>query len=236
LAAFRRAVEIGVDYIELDLHLTKDGEVVVIHDDELERTTNGRGLVHEATLADVRALDAGSWFNRQYPDKAKPEFAGEKIPTLQEALDLVRGTNTKLYLETKNGPFYLPDLEERIVELIQRSRMQAQVVVESFDHASVKKIKRLDPSLRTAILVGCKPIDPTLNAQAAQANELAPAWVFATPDFVEAAHRHGYRVMVWTVDDASVMRQMIANGVDGIMTNDPALLKQILHGTADKRG
>lgn len=228
LAAFGRALELGADGFELDVHQTKDGELVVVHDDTVDRTTNGNGPVHEMTLSQLQSLDAGSWFNRIYPDKARSSFAGERIPTLQQVMDLVKGKPVRLCIEIKTGASSKVGLEEKVVELIGRNKLQDQVVVVSFDQASVKRIKQLNPNLKTTVLFECKPLDPCLDAKAVEADGIGPFWSFVTSDLVAAAHRNGLGVFVWTVNDPAAMRQMIAHGVDAILTDRPDLLGRIL--------
>ncbi|MGH7411421.1 MAG: glycerophosphodiester phosphodiesterase family protein, partial [Candidatus Methylomirabilis sp.] len=139
MAAFEKAIELGADVIELDLHLTRDGELVVIHDDTLDRTTDGRGPVHGRSLEEIRRLDAGRWFGQA--------FAGERIPTLSEVLDRFAG-KIPLALEVKAGSAFFPGIEERLVSALRHHSAVEQTAVASFDHFALKRLKEIEPTLR----------------------------------------------------------------------------------------
>ena len=164
-ASFERAIELGVDAIELDVHLTADGEAVVIHDAELHGTTDGEGLVGQKTLAELKRLDAGVRF--------APEFAGQRIPTLGEVLAWARG-KCVLDVEIKGGPWPYDGIEARVVDLIRRHEMVDQTIVISFTHTVVARVKALAPEIATGTLWSCRPIDPVAVAQAAGADAIMP--------------------------------------------------------------
>ncbi len=224
LAAIKLALEMGVDFVEVDLHLSKDREVVVIHDDALERTTDGRGYVHELTLGELRLLDAGSWFNRKFPERANPRYARERIPTFQEVLDLIKESPARLYAEIKNGPFYLEGFEEKVVSMIESNRMAERVTVVSFDHIAVRWVKELDRDIETGIIFAARPVDPALDARAARASVVIPNWAYATADLIEAAHKAGLKVSVWTVDELDRALELIERGADALVSNNPAAI------------
>ena len=228
LAAFRRALAIGVDFIEMDLHRTRDGALVVIHDERVDRTTNSQGFVRDLKLADVRGLDVGSWFLRPDGAPGPPPFAGERVPTLQEVIDWARPTSVGLYLEIKYGPEDPPGMEAALVAALARNRFDARVIIECFDHTVLATVKRLNQALRTCALFETATADPWWAARAVGAQEVAPLWTLATPEWIAAAHRDNLPVVVWTVDAEADLRAMIARGVDGIFTNNPSSLKQIL--------
>lgn len=227
LAAIRLALEIGVDFVEVDLHLSKDREVVVIHDDTLERTTDGHGHVHELTLSDLKLLDAGSWFNRKFPERANPRYAGERIPTFQEVLDLIKESPARLYAEIKNGPFYPEGFEEKVVSIIESNRMAERVTVVSFDHVAVKRVKELSRAIETGIIFAARPVDPALDARAAQASIVIPNWAYATADLIEAAHKAGLKVSVWTIDELDRALELIERGADALVSNNPAAISAV---------
>jgi glycerophosphoryl diester phosphodiesterase len=217
LAAFRRALEIGVDGVELDVHLSADGEPVVIHDPRLERTTTGTGLVKDATIAALRRLDAGRWFGEA--------FAGVRMPTLAEALDVLRAV--RVVVEIKNGPIYYAGIAERVIAVIGAGGHE-RVTVSSFDHHVLRDVRRAAAHLDTAILYSARPIDPIRLARDAGATVLHPHWPFLTPDLVDAVRAAGLRVEAWTVDDPVHLAHVIAMEPDGIMTNFPARLRALL--------
>ncbi len=216
-AAFRRALAIGVDAVELDVHLSSDGEPVVIHDPVLGRTAVGPGLVKDLTAAALRRLDAGRWFGEA--------FAGERIPTLAEALEILR--SVRVIVEIKNGPIYYPEIAPRVVAVV-RGAGHRSVTVSSFDHHVLPQIRALAQEIETAVLFSARPVSPVSLARDAQAQYLHPEWAFATPDLIEAAHGAGLRVEAWTIDDPAQMAEMARRGVDGIITNVPGRLREVL--------
>lgn len=218
-ASFEVALQMGADAIELDVHLSRDGEIVVVHDERLERTTNGSGLVRENTLADLRKLDAGSWFD--------PRFGEQRIPSLDEALQWARG-RTLLAIEIKNGPIFYDGIEAKIVELLNRRAMRERVVVISFDHLALRRVQELDPALITGALYFGRPIDQPSLARAACARLLAPHWSFVEADAVRAAHAAGLRVMAWATSDPAELRRLIGAGVDAVATNHPDVMHKVL--------
>ena len=228
LAAYRLALEMKVDYLELDVHMTKDGEIVAIHDTLVDRTTDGKGAVGDLTLAQIKQLDAGSWFNRAYPDRARPEFAGQKIPTLQEIIDLARHSSAGLYIETKNPEIYPPGFEAKVIEIIRFNRFEKRVMVQSFNAGSVQKTKKLDASVPTALLIEKIEDDPVDAVLAAGANELAIQFRLLTPAILRKAREKGLTVAVWTVDEAEDLKRMAGMGVERIITNYPDRLIRIL--------
>ena len=231
LASYRMALQMKVDYLELDLQMTADGELVAIHDTTVDRTTNGKGPVGSKTLDQLKELDAGSWFNRVFPDKARNEYVGEKIPTLQEIIDLAKPTPAGLYIELKSPELYPPDFEAKLLSILRRNKFEQRVLVQSFNAHSVEKMKSLDAGIRTALLVGNLSGEPVGAALKVRANELAINYELLTPDIVKRARDNGLTIAVWTVDEVDAMKRMIELGVDRIITNYPdrlqALLKEI---------
>ncbi len=217
LVAYRRALAIGVDGVELDVHLSADGEPVILHDPTLERTTNGRGLVRALPLAELRRLDAGRWFG--------DAFAGERLPTLPEALDLL--SRVRVIIEIKNAPVPYPGIAGRVASVIRASAHRA-VSVSSFDHTVLVAMKKEMPALETAVLYFARPVDPVRLARDAGATVLHPHWTMLAPDTVAAAHAAGLRVEVWVADEPEDLRRMVAIGPDGIMTNHPDRLRAVL--------
>jgi glycerophosphoryl diester phosphodiesterase len=224
LMAFNQAITMGADMVELDVHLTKDGEPVVIHDETLERTTNGKGKVLYHTLQELKKLDAGAWY--------KPEFMGECIPTLEEVLESVKG-RARINIEIKNGPIYYQGIEEKVLSVLSRHNLLDQVVISSFDHECLKKIKEMTPNLATGSLIKlgvlyvARLIKPEKIAQSVGANGLHVCKSYVTPDLVQRAKEHGLNVIVWTVNELEQMRSFIEMGVDGIVTNFPDKLKEV---------
>lgn len=213
MPAFELALEAGSGGIELDVHLTKDGEVVVIHDSTLERTTNGKGSVEGHTLAELREFDAGSWFS--------PEFSGTKLPSLREVLELIRDRNVLLNVETK-AALGFDQLNEALALLIDEYSLWERTIISSFNHYALVHIKGIRPQARTGILYNCGLVNPWIYAKSIGASALHPHHKTMIPDLVQAAQANGMMVNVWTVDEAMDVEQAIRNKVDSIITNVPS--------------
>jgi glycerophosphoryl diester phosphodiesterase len=222
LAAFRAAIDAGCDMVELDVHLSRDNRVVVIHDDTLERTTSGRGHVADHTYAELKRLDAGSWFDSR--------FSGEPIPALAEVLSLARG-RVLVNIELKKGkyfPYTMEELADRTLREVEIAGMLDQVLFSSFDPVAIDRIREKNPLLPVALITskpwltpeeaGGGKRYPTLNCRITVLNE----------DNVHLAHAKGIRIHAWTVNDTAEMRKAIALGVDGIITNHPDRLIHLL--------
>ncbi|MBI4872069.1 MAG: glycerophosphodiester phosphodiesterase [Candidatus Riflebacteria bacterium] len=220
MAAFRQALEDGADVLETDAQTTADGRLILLHDDRLDRTTDGTGIVADQTLAQLRALDAGSWKDRR--------FAGERLATLEELAALVRKTGVGLVVEAKTVPILDPGLAKRIVQVLEREGVLGTSVVQSFDHRPLAHLHALRPDVMTAPLVdaGIDQIGPIVRSTGAFA--YLPNYAFVLPDRVAHAHSLGVKVCPWTVDDPAHMRMLIDAGVDGIMTNRPHVLSKLL--------
>lgn len=219
MAAFNLALEQGADSIELDVNLSSDLVPVVIHDHTLDRTTDGKGLVGERSLAELKQLDAGRWFG--------DSFAGERIPSLEEVLRWAKG-RVPLHIEIKNNPIRYPDIASKIVGTLEQVDMMEEVEVFSFDHTVVRDVKRMCPGLATGVCYAADPVDHLVLAQMAEANALHPHWATLRKEVVADAHREGLFVAVWTVNDPQVARLMAQWKVDGIATDAPDKLRSAL--------
>jgi glycerophosphoryl diester phosphodiesterase len=215
IAAFERAVELGADAIEFDIHLSRDGELVVIHDDTLDRTTDGSGPVRERRLGELMRLDAGRWFGEG--------FAGQRIPSLDEVLDRFAG-KVALALEIKAGSTFFPGIEEKVISALRERAAIDQAAVASFDHYALRRLKEIEPTIRTAALLVGRPVSLSALAGPAKADGLALEASFVTKTEVEACRASGLQLAVWVVNDPAQMRHFIRLGVDGIITDRPDLL------------
>lgn len=220
LLAFEKAIELDCDAIETDVQLTKDGELVLIHDEYVNRTTNGTGLVKDYSLKELRGLDAGS-----FKDKS---FSQCKIPTLKELLDLVKPTKVNLNLEIKSGIVIYPQIEEKLMELIHKEGMDKRVMLSSFNHYSLAHCKELCPSITTAVLYMEGIYEPQNYCKTLKADGLHPFFYAVRKEVVEKAHREGIFVNPFTVDEEPHIMHCISMGVDGIITNYPDRVKAIL--------
>jgi glycerophosphoryl diester phosphodiesterase len=214
MASFARGIELGADWIELDVHLSRDDALIVIHDESLDRTTNGHGLVREHTLAELRGLDAGG---------------GQHIPTLDEVLAWACERETIVDIEIKNAPMYYPGIEHKVVQAVSAAGLLDRVIVSSFDHAAVKVVGELERRIATGVLYACRPTEAGLGlARAAGADVLLPHWAYVTRADVELAHAAGVSVGAWATSDPRVMRQLVDSGVDVIATDHPDILRDVL--------
>jgi len=217
LSAFRAAIDAGADMCELDVQLSRDGAIVVIHDDTVERTTDGKGEVAELTLEELKRLDAGAKF------KGGP-FKGARIPTLDEVFDATSG-KCGLNIELKAG-----GLEHQVAQIMQARNALGDSIVSSFDWEYLKKIQQLHFNIRIGLLADEKPVELMMNAVAMRAYSINPRWDMVTSDLCKAAHERSLKLYTWTVDADARMRALIECGVDGIMTNYPERLRTVVGG------
>jgi glycerophosphoryl diester phosphodiesterase len=220
MIAFEKALGFGATGIELDVQLSRDGEVMICHDEKLDRTTNGHGLLVQYTRAELQQLDAGSWFS--------PHFAGVRIPTLMEVLELLQGRSTILNIELKTGIVDYPELEESVLELTHRYGMHERTIYSSFNHYSMKKLKEVDATARIALLYIAGLYEPWQYAKQLGADAIHPLYYNIRPELVTLSHSVGIKVNPYTVDQESDLKRMVQCGVDGIITNYPDRLLKIL--------
>jgi glycerophosphoryl diester phosphodiesterase len=216
LAAFLAAAEEGAEMCELDVQATRDGAVVVIHDETVDRTTDGHGAVAQLTLAEIQRLDAGAKFGAR--------FAGERIPTLDEVMRATRG-KLGLNIEIKEGA-----VERQVCELMRSHDAIATSMVSSFEWKALEAVRAIDPAIRVGLLAEKNRVALLDAAVAMRAYAVNPRYDMADAAFCADAHARGLKVLVWTVDAPEVMRTLIAPGVDGILTNYPARLRDVLAG------
>jgi glycerophosphoryl diester phosphodiesterase len=221
LAAFLAAIDLGADGIEFDAHLSKDKQVVVIHDFVVDGTTDGHGLVQEKTLAELKELDAGSWFH--------PSFAGERIPTLQEVIDAV-GSRLLLNIELKVRGLRDDGLAAAVVRHVEENHLLDRVILSSFSRLAVRRVKQLNSRIPTGLLYMGDPllIRRPWPAAALRPEAVHPYYRMIDGRYVRWAREQGYRIHPWTVDAPGEMERLAALGVDLIITNRPDLLRQVL--------
>ena len=211
LAAFRKAAEVGADGIELDVHLSRDGVPVVIHDAKVDAVTDGEGFVSDHSLAELKALDAGSRFDAT--------FAGERIPTLLEVLVEV-GDRLLINIELKEGRS--TGLEAAVVDVVKRVELQQRVWFSSFKPYMLYQVRALAPDIPCGLLYGPLNVGTLLLRPFTPYEALHPYTALVNERMVRAAHRRGLRVFTWTLDDPEMARRFAEWGVDGIITNEPA--------------
>jgi glycerophosphoryl diester phosphodiesterase len=205
MRSFRSAIALGCDLIECDVHLSSDGRLVVIHDHTLDRTTNGTGLVRDYTAAELRKLDAGD---------------GEKIPLLQEVIELAIG-KVGLVIELKNLPPLYPGLEEKLVAMLRQLGALQECAAVSFNHAAIHELRKVEPSLQLGILEGARPLHPATMLRETGADVYSPHWGASDPEVVKEVHAAGGAVAVWPVDDEAAIAWCKYSRPDSIFTNRP---------------
>lgn len=231
LAAFRKAVELGAGFIETDLQLSRDARLVGLHDETLDRTTDGLGPVSAYTLEELRRFDAGSWFGKG--SNREGEFTGERIPTIQEILAFGREHEVGLQLEIK--PRGASGVEHAIVGALHASGEVARSVVMSFDAGTLRRVHQLDPLIMTGFLFSDHVPSAVAKAVEAGARQLLPRGDRVTPELVADAHRRDLKVVAWTADSPEEMKRLMAAGVDGIITDYPDRLVELLRAAPQKR-
>lgn len=231
LVAFDLARRQGADGIEFDVHLSADGVPVLIHDPRLDRTTSGSGWVRGHRVSALRRLDAGSWFNRRFPAKARHRYVGAKIPLLSEVLSWVRERNCLAFVEVKDPT---PGAEAQVLAEIEQCRVFPLVTVISFDLPTLRRLRRLDSRLPLGIDISRRLL-AIRRAKSLNAVALLPHWTIASRRFIRRAHEEGIRLFTWTIDQPRWMRRRISDGVDGILTNYPARLAEVFEGLEAQR-
>ncbi|MGJ7043857.1 glycerophosphodiester phosphodiesterase [Thermoanaerobacterium thermosulfurigenes] len=216
LSSFKRAVDVGSDGIELDVQLSKDGYLVVIHDERVDRTTDGIGYVKDYTLKELKRLSAGIKFGRNYMN--------EKIPTLTEVFELLENKSILVNIEIKSGLISYPGIEEKLVNCIFEYNFEDLVLISSFNHYSLKTVKDIEPRLNIGLLYECGLVEPWHIANRMHAYSLHPFYVNIIPEVVKGCKSNNVQLFPWTIDDEELMKNMIRLGVDGIITNDPSKL------------
>lgn len=211
LAAFKKAVAMGATFVETDLQLSRDARFVAIHDDSVDRTTNGQGKVHDQTLAALRRLDAGSWFGSEY--------VGERIPTLEEILEFSKKNDVVFYLELKPSGSW--GGEHALIGALRESGEVARVMVISFDPNILAGLRNIEPTLMTGVLYDGQLADPLKSATDAGARQIVVRGDLVTPSLIAEAHKRDLQVVCWTINQPAHIRLLVAAGVDGIMSDYP---------------
>ncbi|EMR06503.1 Glycerophosphoryl diester phosphodiesterase [Bhargavaea cecembensis DSE10] len=216
MAAFHKGFEMKADYIEIDVQMTKDGELIAIHDTTVDRTTNGTGAVGSLTFEEIRQLDAGSWFG--------PEFAGEKVPTFEEILDAFRG-KVGILIELKAPELY-PGIEEKVAEALMERNLHRpnneKIIIQSFNHESMQTSKELLPNVPHGVLAGASWADVTeeqLAEFATYADYFNPNMNIVTHDLVADVHEADMKIYPYTSRSQEQALRLFDLGVDGIITD-----------------
>ncbi|MFC7395333.1 glycerophosphodiester phosphodiesterase [Scopulibacillus cellulosilyticus] len=238
IASYKLAKKLKGDYIEIDLQMTKDGRLVAMHDETLDRTTNGSGLVKDYTLDDIKKLDAGTWFNKKYPEKANPNYVGLKVPTLGEIIQTF-GRSANYYIETKSPDVY-PGMEEKLLNILNKYKLigpnsqSGKVIIQSFSKDSLLKIHSMDANIPLIQLLSYSQ-----NAEISQ-NEInnikkyavgvGPNYQAINRGYVQKVRNNGLLIHPYTVNDKDDMKKLLDWGVTGMFTNYPDVLRNLIKG------
>ena len=224
LSAFKAAIEMEADMMELDILLSKDGKIVVIHDETLDRTTNGSGLVADQSLAELKQLDAGSWFAKKFKD--------EPIPTLREALELAKDSiyvNIEIKTEAvTDQPF--GGIEEKALKLVDILQMRDQVIFSSFDYRAITHLKQIDPEIPVAVLYNKSQknsLNPSALVDSLQVDGFNCSHKQLSTKWMRNTNSAGIPVLVYTVNRELKMQTLIKRGVAGIFSDKPDMLKRV---------
>lgn len=220
MASFKKAIELEADGIELDVHLSKDGYIMVCHDERIDRTTNGRGFVKDLTKDEIQQYDAGSWYGEKYK--------GEKIPTLEEVFELIREEEMILNIELKNDRLSYPGIEGKVNQLIKAHRMTDRTIVSSFNHDSLVQLKRINRMVYTGVLYVGGIQEPWAYARKLWADAIHPFYYNVTPEIVLKCRQMNIAVNPYTVNEEHELLAIAQMGVTGIITDYPDRGKRAL--------
>ena len=205
-------MDMGADGFELDVHMSKDGELVVIHDETVDRTTNGTGLVRDLTLAQLKELDACNGMEN---------YRGAKIPTLAEVFDLIRDTHHIVNVEVKTDEWFYPQIEEKCLALAKEKGVEDRVIYSSFNHYTLMKLRQLKPDAKLGMLFGDIMVKAWEYADQLHVDYLHPMKMnIYVPGFGEGAKAAGYGINMWTINDEETMAECLKQDA-GIITNYP---------------
>lgn len=223
MLAFERAVEMGCDGIETDVQMTSDGELVLVHDEYVDRTTDSTGLVKNYTFKDLRRLNASSWYNKKLPS--------QQIPTAEELIIMAKSKGIKINFELKTGIVIYPNIEKKIIQLIYKHNMQNNVILSSFNHYSMVECKNIDKSLKAGLLYVEGLYRPSRYCKSVGCDAIHPDFHSLTKEIIAEAKHDKILVNSYTVNDEGEMKQLISWNIDGIITNCPDKLSKLLRKT-----
>ncbi|HEY8463652.1 MAG TPA: glycerophosphodiester phosphodiesterase [Bacillota bacterium] len=222
MAAFEKALAIKPDGIETDVHLSKDGKVVICHDETLDRTTNGKGLIKDYTFEQLQTFDAGSKF--------APEFSRERIPTLEDLLRLIRQTDLALNIELKTDKIAYLQIEAKVVALLKVYDLVERTIISSFNFSSIAKVKKLLPEISIAALMKDPHTISDLWTRMAELKVVAihPDHKYLDHDLVDAAQKRGILINAWTPNQPEELQRCFKLQINGVITNFPDIARQLL--------
>lgn len=218
MLAFKKALECGVDGIELDVQLTKDGEVVIIHDETVDRTTDGKGYVVDYNYSELAKLDASFKFK---------EFGFNGIPTLREYFELVKDSDIVTNIELKTSVNQYLGIEKKVLDLIEEYKLQERVIISSFNHFSVLRMKKIAPKLKYGFLSEDWIIDAGRYTNYYGIECYHPRFNNLIPEVIEELKKYNLEINTWTINEEKDMEYLYSHGIDRVITNFPELAKEV---------
>lgn len=240
--AYELGSSMNGDYIEIDLQMTKDGELIALHDETIDRTTDKKGLVKDLTLKEIKKLDAGSWFNEAFPEKKSTEYMGLQIPTLREVLDRF-GPDSKFFIETKSPEVY-PGMEEKLLDLLNEYNLIGghqtfgNIIVQSFSVESLRKVHQMDETIPLVQLLSYYAPAIITDSEVSKIKEYAVGvglhYTAVSPGYIQKVTDFGLMVFPYTVNEKEDMKMLLDWGVTGMFTNYPDRLDEVIKGRESK--
>lgn len=223
MLAFEKAVELGCTGIETDVHITKDGHLVLMHDEKIDRTANGTGYIKDYNLDELQRFDAGAWMDKS--------FAGITIPTAEDLLKLAVSKNIIINFELKTDRIWYEGIEEKLIELIHKYNFSDKVIISSFNHYSIYKCKQIDKNIKVGLLYVEGLFEPHLYAEIVGAEALHPPFhAIDNKELIDRIKASGKMINPFTINDENDMKRFIDYEVDGIITNYPDKVKMLMEG------
>lgn len=209
--AFQEAAKLDCWGVEFDVHLTKDNQLVVIHDESIDRTSNGKGFVKDLTLEELRMFDYGAWFS--------PEFAGQQIPTLAEVLEIFKHTHHQINIEIKSDVFEYPGIEMRVANEIEAFQLKERVLVSSFNHETIMRFQQMMPQVDCALLFASLIINLEEYVRPFNCNVIHIPYYYCMRSIIQRVIKQGMTVRAYTVNDEKIAQHMQQLGVDAVFSD-----------------
>lgn len=222
MASFQKGLETGCDLIETDIHLSRDGALILMHDGDVSRTTDGKGRIKDMTLEEIRRLDAGSWFGER--------FRGERVPVLGELLDWAK-KRIPVVIEVKGDPRPAKGIEAALLAELHRHGVVEDVMVIGFHHDCLKRIKQMEPSITVGLTYSCRLADTVGAARATGASSIRPRWDYWDAQLVEECHEAGLTAHAWIANDEERTAYLVEMGIDSLGVDFPDRVRPYLDRT-----
>ncbi|MCP5515057.1 MAG: glycerophosphodiester phosphodiesterase [Spirochaetales bacterium] len=214
IAAIKKAFELGSDGIEIDVQMSRDGELFIFHDWNLEKVTGDKALITSKSSAEIKNIDAGSWFS--------PEFAGERIPALEEVLDIVP-KGKLVNIEIKKTASDTRPVEEKVLRQVSDRGMTGNVIISSFNHKTISTVEKIDAEIKTALIMASQLVNPMKYLGNFRCYSFHPVLYYVDEQLVKELHANNIKIYPWVVNDTFYAKELTAAGCDGIITNYPDL-------------